>query len=135
MSTIGKKNIVFGLSYLLVTLGIGMFLASKVSSGDQEWLQSHTHKLLKAAHGHGNMEAILNILFGFLICQFGKATETISKIASILLLATPILHSATLLLGALGVSMAMNLTPLGAVCLVAAVALMIPVVTKGLVDE
>ena len=135
MITIGKTNIILGLGYFLTTLGLGLFLGMQLQNGGAEWSGSVQHHLLKAAHAHGNLESVLNILLGYLICQFGSKTLMLSKIASALLAIGMLFHSGMLYLAGVGVSFATNLMPIGAFSLIIGIALMIPIISKGLIAE
>jgi uncharacterized membrane protein YgdD (TMEM256/DUF423 family) len=117
----GKKNIVFGLFYLVITLALGMYLSNRLGAGDPEWLQGKVRAVLRAAHGHGNLEA-LNIVLGYLLARLA-IDGWIAKTASILLIVGAVFHSGMLYLGGLGVAVAPMLTPVGAVSLLLAVLL------------
>ena len=130
MNDIGKKNILFGLVYFLATLGLGIFLGNKLGAG-QEWMQSKAHHLLKAAHTHGNAEALINILLGLVIAFYGSETIKLTKAVSILLIVGAVFHSGTLYLGGMGLSIAMKFTPIGGISLVLAMLLSIPMVLAG----
>ena len=86
-NVIGKKNILFGLVYFLATLGAGLFLANKGQAGDPAWAESTTKKLLAVAHSHGNLESLLNIVFGYLICRLADPGLGLAKVGSVLLIA------------------------------------------------
>ena len=123
---IGKKNMAFGFFYFLTTLGLGMFLASKFSLPPAElgkWLQSPQHGILKAAHAHGNLESVLNIVIGYLLCRLALE-EWIAKTVSWLLIIGALFHSGMLYLAGLGVGVAGKLTPIGAISLVLVMLLM-----------
>jgi hypothetical protein len=132
MNTIGKKNILFGFAYFLATLGMGMYLANKHGSASEEWLQSVGHELMKQAHVHGNLESLLNIVCGTLICFYGTSSGKLAKIASVLFIVAALLHSGAFYLGGLGIMAALKVAPLGAISLVAAMAMMIAIISKGL---
>ncbi|MDP6978505.1 MAG: hypothetical protein QF570_07875 [Myxococcota bacterium] len=134
-NTIGKKNILFGLVYFLTTLGLGMYLANKGQAQDPDWAQSTAKHLLATAHSHGNLEALLNIVLGYLICRVGDPTAMLTKAASILLIVGAAFHSGTIYLAGAGLGAAMNFTPIGALSMVAGVAVMIPIVAQGLGNE
>ncbi len=134
-SAIGKKNILFGLVYFLTTLALGMFLANKGQAGDPEWANSVAKKLLGVTHSHGNLEALLNIIFGFLICRLADPAMTLAKVASVLLIVGAALHSGTFYLGGAGLDFALTFTPIGAFSMVAGVATMIPIVARGIREE
>jgi len=123
---IGKKNMAFGFFYFLTTLGLGMFLASKFNLPPEElgkWLQSPQHGLLKAAHAHGNLESVLNIVIGYLLCRLALE-GWIAKAVSWLLIVGALFHSGMLYLAGFGVGFAGNLTIIGALSLVASMLLM-----------
>ena len=135
MNTIGKKNMIFSYAYFLATLGMGMFLANKMGGASEEWMQSTAHELMKQAHVHGNLESLLNIVGGTLICLFGSPSEKLAKVASVLFLVGVVFHSGAFYLGGLGVMAALNIAPVGAISLVAAMALMIPIILKGVTEK
>ncbi|MCP5069418.1 MAG: hypothetical protein GY946_22865 [bacterium] len=132
---IGKKNILFGLVYFLATLALGLFLANKGQAGDPAWAESTTKHLLAVAHSHGNLESLLNIIFGYLICRLAEPGLGLAKVGSVLLIAGAALHSGTIYLGAAGLAFALNFTPIGAISMVLGVAVMIPIVAKGIREE
>ena len=134
MNTIGKKNMLFGFIYMIVTVGLGMLLANKLGGSDPQWFDSMTRKLLKTAHVHGNLEAVLNVIIGFVICRYGSPTRAISRAASVLAINGAIFHSGMLFMGGLGVPVMTKVAPLGAISMLLAVVLMVVVVLKG-VDE
>jgi uncharacterized membrane protein YgdD (TMEM256/DUF423 family) len=131
-NVIGKKNILFGLVYFLTTLGLGIFLANKGQAGEPEWAQSTAKHLLATAHSHGNLESLLNIVLGYLICRIADPALTLAKVASALLIVGALFHSGTLYLAGAGLDFAMNFTPIGALSMVAGVATMIPIVARGM---
>lgn len=118
----GKKNMVFGFFYFVLTLGLGMYLSNKMGSGP-EWLASSQHKALKAAHVHGNVEALLNVIIGYLLCRL-TLDSWIAKAASALLIIGAVFHSGMLYLGGLGAGFAFSLAPVGAIALVISMFLM-----------
>ncbi len=123
---IGKKNMAFGFFYFLTTLGLGMFLASKFKLPPDQlgpWLQSGQHALLKAAHAHGNLESVLNIVIGYLLCRL-SLEPWIAKAVSALLIVGALFHSGMLYLAGAGLGFAGGLTPIGGISIVAAMALM-----------
>ena len=132
MNTIGRKNVLFGLVYFLATLGLGMFLAYKSDGAPPEWFSSTTKALLGTAHSHGNLESVLNIVFGYLICRIGSPSEALARTTSILLIIGAIFHSGTIYLAGAGITAALNFTLVGAICLVVSVILMIPIAARGL---
>lgn len=134
MKAIGKKNMVFGFCYMIITIGLGMFLANKLGSGDSEWIQSSTRMYLKTAHVHGNLESVLNILIGFILCRYGSGVATLARVASILAIVGAVFHSGMLFLGGLGVDFAMKLAPVGAISLLVTIVLMAVVSFKGVND-
>lgn len=127
----GKKNIVFGFAFFITTLILGMYLAIKAQSGDPAWEESPAHEILGTAHAHGNLESVLNILIGYILCQL-EAPPAIIKIASILLLIGAIFHSGMLYLTGVGVTAAINIAPVGAISLIVTMALMVYLSAVGL---
>lgn len=132
MNTVGKKNILFGLGYFLTTLGLGMYLGSKLNQGDPTWLDSSAHHLLATAHAHGNLESLLNIVLGFLLCRLTAQGTRLAEVSSGLLLLGAVFHSGMLYLAGLGIPIALKLAPVGAFAIILGIALMIPIVSRGI---
>lgn len=128
---IGKKNMVFGFSYFITTLLLGLYLARKGMTGGKEWHESEQHEMLVTAHVHGNLESVLNILIGYIICQL-EVPSGLASIVSILLLIAAIFHSGMLYLTGLGIGPAMYIAPVGAVSLIAGIGMMAYLVAIGL---
>ena len=120
---IGKKNMVFGFLYFLTTLGLGIFLANQLGAGNPEWFDSQQREILRAAHAHGNLESVLNIVIGYLLCRLSLEVW-LAKTASILLIVGALFHSGMLYLGGLGVALAFKFTPVGAICIITVMLLM-----------
>ncbi len=123
---IGKKNMAFGFFYFLTTLGLGMFLASKFKQPPDQlgaWLQSGQHAMLKAAHAHGNLESVLNIVIGYLLCRLALEPG-IAKSVSVLLIVGALFHSGMLYLAGMGIGFAGMLTPVGGIAIITAMLLM-----------
>lgn len=120
---IGKKNMVFGFAYFITTLLLGLYLANKGQSQDPAWEDSPAHHLLGTAHAHGNLESVLNIVIGYILCHL-EVPAGLAKIVSILLLVGAIFHSGMLYLTGLGLEAAVNLAPIGALSLITTMALM-----------
>ncbi|MDD5434241.1 MAG: hypothetical protein PH343_02305 [Nitrospira sp.] len=127
---IGKKNMVFGFAYFITTLILGLFLAFKAKGGDPSWKDNPIHDILATSHVHGNLESVLNILSGYILCQLEANTGLLKTISTLLLIGA-IFHSGMLYLTGLGVSSAINLAPIGAFSLIASVALMAYAVAVG----
>ncbi len=128
---IGKKNMVFGFTYFITTLLLGLYLARKGMTGGKEWHESETHEMLVTAHVHGNLESVLNIVVGYILCQL-EVSAGLAGIVSILLLVAAIFHSGMLYLTGLGIGAAINLAPVGALSLISAIAMMAYLVAVGL---
>ncbi len=120
---IGKKNMAFGFLYFITTLALGMYLGSKLGSGDATWAQSQQRGILRAAHAHGNLESVLNILIGYLLCRL-QLDAWLAKTVSVLLIVGALFHSGMLYLGGFGYTFAFNLTPIGAISLISVMLLM-----------
>jgi len=128
--SIGKKNIIFGLGYLILTMSLGMFLAAKLQ--DTAWANEPYGILratLRSAHAHGGVEAILNIVIGILLGSL-PLNKTLSRLISIIAIFAAVLHSGMLFLSPF-VPFAHNIVPLGALLLFATVILMFVAVIKG----
>ncbi|MES0490089.1 MAG: hypothetical protein ABUK01_08865 [Leptospirales bacterium] len=135
MNTIGKKNMIFGFAYIIITVCLGIFLGNKLGTTDPNWANSTAHHLLKAAHAHGNLEGVLNIIIGLILCRYGSKTLMLTKVASILAIAAAVFHSGMLLLGGLGLLFAMKLGIFGGVSMLATMILMIVILYKGVTEE
>ncbi len=120
---VGKKNMVFGFVYFLAALGLGMYLANLLSLGDPEFATSETRTALRVAHAHANLESVLNVVIGYLLCRVSLAAW-LAKTVSLLLIVGALTHSGALLLGSSGMEAAMLVAPVGALSLVAVMALM-----------
>jgi uncharacterized membrane protein YgdD (TMEM256/DUF423 family) len=123
---IGKKNMVFGFFYFLTTLGLGMYLGNKFQLPPDQigaWLASSQHAMLKAAHVHGNLESVLNILLGYLLCRLALEAW-IAKTVSVLMIVGALFHSGMLYLAGLGMAWAPMLMPIGAISVVLSMLLM-----------
>ncbi len=129
-NNIGKKNIIFGFAYFIATLILGIYLAAELKEGGGGEEESPLHELLKAAHAHGNLESFLNIVIGYLICQMEESS--LLQVVSILLLVGAIFHSGMLYIGGLGLEGAVDIAVIGAISLVATMALMVYVVATRL---
>lgn len=79
-----RKNIIAGIAVLVFFLVLGAYLKSQIGSSE-EWMKSMQHGLWKAAHVHGTIFGILNILLGILIATFSLDGGLV-KAASILAL-------------------------------------------------
>ncbi|ACF46273.1 hypothetical protein Paes_1247 [Prosthecochloris aestuarii DSM 271] len=134
MNTTGKKNMIVATLYFVLTLGLGMALMRMLQTADPAWLESPARKMLAGAHLHGSLEALLNLLFGYLICRFGTKTPMLSTVASWLLL-LGMLHSAGAYLGGLGLTAAKVVAPFGAVSLISGILVMVPILAKGVDTE
>ncbi len=134
MNVAGKKNIVVGTAYFVLTLGLGMFLMKMLQGQDPLWMDSPVRKMLAGAHLHGSLEALINILFGYLIYRFGARMPLVSNIASWLLIGG-LLHSGSAYLAGIGMTAVKTVAPFGAVSLIAGIVLMLPVLVKGVDSE
>ena len=114
---------VLGFVYVLATLAVGMYLANELSLGDAEFAASETRSAIRTAHAHANMESVLNIVIGYLLCRLALAAW-LAKTVSVLLIIGALTHSGALLLGSFGMEAALMLAPVGALSLVAVMALM-----------
>jgi len=126
---IGKKNMVFGFLYFLTTLGLGMYLANRLGSGDKAFIDSQVRGILRAAHAHGNLESVLNIIIGYLLCRL-SLDVWLARAVSVLLMVGALFHSGMLYLGGIGMLTgsglvaAFNLTIVGAVSLITVMLMM-----------
>lgn len=119
----GRKNIVFGFCYLVIMLVLGMFLAFKLK--DTAWAKepfAFPRVVMRAAHVHGNLESVLNILVGLLVDRISVG-DGLKKTISILMIIGAIMHSGMLLLTP-ALPAISNLAVVGAITLVIAIVLM-----------
>ena len=94
----GRKNIIFGFCYIIFTLLLGMFLAFKLK--DHAWAKEgfgFPRVVMRAAHAHGNLESVLNIIVGLLIDRL-SISDSLKKSVSILIIVGAIMHSGMLYL-------------------------------------
>lgn len=121
---IGRKNIKFAWIWILFGLLLGMFLEFKLS--DPTWgtgITQYTRMFLKTAKIHGLLLAFLNLFYGLMIDKVTLG-ETGKKAGSLLVLLGTIIFSGSLFLGAFSMKLA-YFAPLGAICLVTSVIIMI----------
>lgn len=156
---IGKKNIVFGFLYLVLTAALGPYMVVKLLPdvgiaqaekqakvgrlqdlklnqfeenleplSAEQIAKANTdgilaiNKLLNSnmpiddvkggPHAHGNLEALLNIAAGLVLC-FIAAGRIFKQIISWTFIAAALLHSGSLYLLNLGQGWALNLLPIG----------------------
>lgn len=127
----GRKNIIFGFCYLSITLLLGMFLAFKLR--DPAWAEKPfgvPRVIMRAAHVHGNLESVLNILIGFMVDRL-VIGDGLKKGISILLIFGAIMHSGMLLLTPLAPPL-YNLAVIGALSIVITMGLMAYGAIRGL---
>lgn len=114
----GKKNMAFGFFYLLFAMGLGMVL-----SGAGAHLAGQK-ALLNNAVLQGNIDAVLNIVVGYLVCRL-PFVEWLSKAVSLLMIAGALFHSGVLYLAAFGLlPRAVSLLPVGGFLIIAVMLLM-----------
>lgn len=156
---IGKKNIVFGFLYLVLTASLGPYMVVKMlpdvgvaqsekqakvgrlqqlkinqfeedleKLSAEQIAQANTdgilamNKLINSRmpldgvkggpHAHGNLEALLNIAAGVVLCFIG-VSAIFKQIISWVFIAGAVLHSGMLFMLNLGQAWALNLLPLG----------------------
>lgn len=128
----GKKNMVFGFTYLIFTLLLGIFLSYKLQS-DQSFAKdgfAFPRVIMRAAHAHGNLESVLNIIIG-LIADRLRVTDTLKKTISFLAIFGAIMHSGMLYIMPVA-PFSGKLSIIGALSLIITMALMAYSATKGL---
>ena len=153
----GRLNILFGFSYLLFTIALGPLLLvpqardnmkaigvldaglSSMAQGDAisgvvAYLKglSGSHFVASAVHGHGNLEALLNLLVGLVLLKLAVPPICRAAATLIFILGT-LLHSGMLYLYAIfGAGWALGFTKFGAFMLVGGVGLMAVLSALGL---
>lgn len=128
----GRKNLIFGFIYIIFTLALGVFISTKLK-GDPAFAKepfAFPRVIMRAAHAHGNLEAILNIIIGLIVDRL-RLTDGLKQTISILIIIGTVMHSVMLYIRPL-VPLASNFTTTGAVIIIAAMILMAYGVTKGL---
>ncbi|MEW6314717.1 MAG: hypothetical protein AB1513_11880 [Pseudomonadota bacterium] len=118
---IGKKNMVFGFAYFITTLLLGIYMV--VMEENPGFEGSEAEEMMRVAHAHGNLESVLNIIIGYLLCRLAIGSG-LAQTISILLLVGAVFHSGMIYLGSMGFEAAMKLAPIGALSLVAVMVLM-----------
>ena len=119
----GRLNRVFGWTWLIVWLLFGAYLELKL--GDPVWSrEAHAfpREVWRAAHAHGNLLSILNILYGHFLASAALG-DGARRLGSGLMVLGALLFP----LGLVGVAFAqpfINLTPLGGACVVVAAGIM-----------
>ena len=112
-----RKNIITGIAVLVFFLVLGAYLKSQIGSGE-EWMKSMRHGMWKAAHVHGSIFGMLNILLGLLIGAF-SLNGGLVRAASLLAVAGAIFMPFGLFLT--GVASAFKvLTPVGGLAMIGA---------------
>lgn len=128
----GKKNVVFGFGYLIVTLILGIFISFKMQ-GDQSFAKepfAFPRVIMRAAHAHGNLESVLNIIIGLIVDRL-KISDGLKNIVTLLAIFGAVMHSGMLLILPL-IPISGKLAPIGAISLVVTMALMAYSASKGM---
>jgi len=158
MNMIGKKNIVFGFLYLVLTAALGPYMVvnmlpdmdnamagKQASVGRLQQLKTNEFEedleplapeqiamantdgilalnkitntqvplnLMRSAHAHGNLEAVLNILAGFALC-FMALAKIVKQVISWLFISGALLHSGMIYLANFGQDWAFSILPIG----------------------
>lgn len=102
----GKKNIIFGVVYLFIAMGLNALVDRGGAS----------QEALSQAFLHANLDAGLNIVIGFIILRL-PFVGWLSKTISLLMISGALLHSGTLYLSGFGIASAALIMPLGAIIL------------------
>lgn len=96
----GKKNIVFGIIYSIITISLSLFLTER--GWVAEWVSTGTElHMLESALLYGNIDAVLNIFGGFLIGRL-PLVDWLGKSISATMIAGTVLHSGMFYLAAFG---------------------------------
>lgn len=116
----GRRNLIFGWLWLLLFMFFGAFIKMKL--GDDEYREGYTRDMWRAAHAHGNLFSLINILYGLLL---GRASLSpgLKNAGSWLVIAGAVLLPGTLFLSPLAPAVE-PLGVLGALCMFAAIGLM-----------
>ena len=128
----GKKNLVFGFIYLIFTLSLGILISVKfkLDPSFAEKPFAFPRVIMRAAHAHGNLESVLNIIVGLLIDNL-KLADGMKKAISILIIFGAIMHSGMLYIAPV-IPFTGDLAVIGALTLVATMLLMAYAIIKGM---
>ncbi len=128
----GKKNIIFGFFYIIITLGLGLFIVLMIKNDKSFATEpfSFPRVVMRAAHAHGNLESVLNIIIGLIVDRL-KVADGLKKTISVLIIFGAIMHSGMLLISAV-IPVLGNLAVVGALTLIGVMVLMVYGVIKGI---
>lgn len=127
----GRKNIVFGFIYIIFTLILGIVLS--INMKDPQWASKpfdFPRVVMRAAHAHGNLESVLNIISGLVLDRI-SVTDSLKKIISIMLITGAVMHSGILYIAPVLPNL-MPLTIIGALSLIVSMILMAYGAIKGI---
>ncbi len=128
----GRKNLIFGFVYLVFTLALGVVISFKLK-GDPEFAKAgfaFPRVIMRAAHAHGNLESVLNIIVGLIVDRL-RVEGNLKQTISVLIIAGALLHSGMLYIMP-AIPWASNLTVFGAVAIIAAVILTAYALVRGI---
>lgn len=112
----GRKNIVFGIAYLIFTVAMGLYLAKKTGSGEIAMGSAGRDMIINALL-YANLDAILNIIAGVALNRL-PFVDWLSRAVSLLLIAGALMHSGMLYLSGFSIMPSvLILIPLGAILL------------------
>lgn len=128
----GRKNLVFGFIYLIFTLTLGIIISVKfkLDPSFAEKPFDFPRVIMRAAHAHGNLESVLNIIVGVIIDQL-RVADSLKRAISILIIFGAIMHSGMLYIAPI-LPFTGNLAVIGALTLIATMALTAYAVIKGI---
>ncbi len=114
----GRKNLIFGFVYIIFTLALGVFISFKLKSNPEFAKEGFAFPrvIMRAAHAHGNLEAILNMIIGLLVDRL-RTTDTMKQVISVSIILGTLLHSGILYILPL-VPFAGKMTIIGAVLII-----------------
>ncbi len=127
----GRKNLVFGFIYIIFTLSLGVIISFKLQN--PEFAKNgfgFPRVIMRAAHAHGNLESVLNMIIGLLVDRLSVG-DGLKKTISILIIIGAIFHSGMLYIMP-AIPAAGNLTIIGAVAIIATMLLMAYSLVKGI---
>lgn len=128
----GRKNLIFAFIYIIFTLTLGVVISFKLQ-GDPEFAKNgfgFPRVIMRAAHAHGNLESVLNMIIGLLVDRL-KVGDGLKKTISVLIIIGAIFHSGMLYIMP-AIPVAGNLTIIGAVAIIATMLLMAYSLVKGI---
>lgn len=110
----GKRNMKFGFLYLALTMFLGLYLADEAGEFNSIWAETR-HTFLSNAYMQGNIDAVLNIIAGFLMIRL-PFVSWLARLISGLMITGAAMHSGMFFMSGLGlIPFGASLIPLGSI--------------------